>query len=143
MKFFLNLSSRYRGASRDCARFAVNPTLAIGVALALSAPVGAQPAPTSPVAPAGHVAHAARTPNDPVSLQFRSVFDGYQSFRDEKVGSWRDANDTVNRVGGWREYLKEAQRAEPTPSRTPSAVPGATPAPSSKPDPHAGHGAKK
>jgi hypothetical protein len=90
------------------------------------------------------------------SVEFRSVFDRYQSFRDEKIGSWRDANDTVTRVGGWREYLKEAQRPDtsaPPVSATESSQPGPTRSspeptrpvspPAAKTDPHAGHGAKK
>jgi hypothetical protein len=39
----------------------------------------------------------------------RSAFEGYQNFADEKVQSWKEANDTVGRIGGWRTYAKEAQ----------------------------------
>jgi hypothetical protein len=86
-------------------------------------------------------------------LQFDSVFDRYQSFKSEKVESWRDANDTVNRVGGWREYLKQSQQPDPPETMTPkqSSIPATTtntpasPEPTSppvKPNPHAGHGVK-
>jgi hypothetical protein len=86
-------------------------------------------------------------------LQFDSVFDRYQSFKNEKVGSWRDANDTVNRVGGWREYLKQSQQPDPPETTTPKQSPTpatttntpASPEPTSppvKPNPHAGHGVK-
>jgi hypothetical protein len=42
-------------------------------------------------------------------LSYRSALEAYQSFSDEKLGSWRDANDNVGRIGGWREYAREAQ----------------------------------
>lgn len=34
------------------------------------------------------------------SPQYRSAFDGYRPFRDEKLAPWRDVNDEVGRVGG-------------------------------------------
>ncbi len=47
-------------------------------------------------------------------LTFRSVLDRYRAFNgnatSEQVPSWRAANDTVARIGGWRAYLREAQR---------------------------------
>lgn len=32
---------------------------------------------------------------------------------DVPVGSWREANDAVARIGGWRSYLREAQTPGP------------------------------
>ena len=61
-------------------------------------------------------------------LGYQSVFVRYQAYRDEKLGSWREANDTVERIGGWRAYAKEAQQP-------------ATTAPA-KPDPTASQGKK-
>jgi hypothetical protein len=46
------------------------------------------------------------------ALPYNSIFTEYQRFRDEPVGSWPAANDTVGRLGGWRYYLEEA--AQPT-----------------------------
>ena len=40
------------------------------------------------------------------------------------VGSWRDANDTVNRIGGWRAYAREAPRS-PASSTLQAPVPAA------------------
>jgi hypothetical protein len=102
--------------------------------------------------PATPVAQITLKPSES-ALQFNSVFDRYQSFKSEKVGSWRDANDTVNRVGGWREYLKQSQQPEATETITPkpSSPPATTtnvpaslePTPTAvKPNPHAGHGVK-
>ena len=66
------------------------------------APVGAAQAP----APA---ATAASAPAAPGRLGYRSAFDGYRSFSDQPVVSWREANDLVGRIGGWQAYAREAQ----------------------------------
>lgn len=49
---------------------------------------------------------------------------------------WREANDTVLRIGGWRAYAREAQ-AVPAAPAAPPAPPAAVPSPA-----HAGHGAR-
>jgi hypothetical protein len=43
------------------------------------------------------------------SSVYRSAWSGYRPFADEKVISWKDANDEVRRIGGWRTYLRESQ----------------------------------
>ena len=43
---------------------------------------------------------------------FRSAFEGYQPHTDEKLLDWKQANDQVGQIGGWREYAKEASRAD-------------------------------
>ena len=45
-----------------------------------------------------------------------SAFDGYKPYTDEPVGNWKAVNDTVGKIGGWREYAKQSQ-----PSGTPPA----------------------
>ena len=97
---------------------AVLAWLAAGLATGLSGAVIAQ----APV-PAAATA-------EPASTGFRSALDGYQPYTDEKIRSWKDANDTTARIGGWRAYAKESQQG------TASAAPGAA----AQPDPHAGHG---
>lgn len=79
----------------------------------------------------------------PIPLRFDSVLSRYKPMTDQKLGLWRDANDTVTRIGGWRTYLKEAQ----TPAAPATTAPSATPPPAAPgtpatPNPHAGHGAK-
>lgn len=79
-------------------------------------------------------------------LPFESTLLRYKAMTDQKLGSWRDANDTVSRIGGWRNYLKEAQTPE-TKTATPAELattPSVKTAPLSPvaPNPHAGHGAK-
>jgi len=69
---------------------------------------------------------------------FRSAMEGYQPFGDEKQLSWKDANDTVGKIGGWRAYAKEAAQPANTPANTPDKPTGATGAASAHP--HAGHG---
>ena len=61
---------------------------------------------------------------------WRSTLEAYQPFTDEKVAPWKETNDTVGRIGGWRAYAREAAGAK---------VPASGPA-AAKPDPRAGHG---
>lgn len=58
-------------------------------------------------------------------------FARYQGWRDEPVLDWREANERVGEVGGWRTYLREAHQpdADPGPAEhrhptTPPASPG-------------------
>ena len=78
------------------------------------------------------------------TLAYDSVFTRYKSYRDEKTGSWREANETVDRIGGWRAYAKEAQQPDTTAPATSvtgaPSMPESPPAVAPKPDPHAGHG---
>ncbi len=102
----------------------------------------------------------AQSPQDgaapPPTLHYRSVFDGYRPHNDQAVGPWRDVNDMVGKIGGWRTYAKEsvsagaAAPASPVSAVAP-AVPAATappgtvtpPAPSgSRPGAHGVHGAR-
>ena len=43
---------------------------------------------------------------------FRSALEGYKPYTDEKTVNWKEANDTAGRIGGWREYAKEASQPE-------------------------------
>lgn len=105
-------------------------------------------APTrSAASPTGAIT-ASATPNvagTGMPLQFESVLSRYKPMTDQKLGSWRDANDTVTRIGGWRTYLKESQApdtaapATTAPSTTAQPV---APNAATAPNPHAGHGVK-
>ena len=109
------------------------------------------------VAQAQPAAKAAKPdPLDPKAsvpgLSFESSFSQYRRLGDEKPISWRDANDTVTRIGGWRVYAREAQQPDPAPAAKPGvaapatkpvdAAPAAKPNDSAKPMP-AGHGGHK
>lgn len=56
-------------------------------------------------------AAAASQPGNPAARpdSYRSVFEGYRGHTDETPVSWREANDAVGRIGGWRAYAREAQ----------------------------------
>jgi len=82
-------------------------------------------------------------------LLHESAFTQYRRLTDVPVGSWRDANDTVNRIGGWRAYAREAAQPASPPTAVPAGretAPGmkpvepgkAAPVPGGK-EPHAGH----
>ncbi len=81
------------------------------------------------------------------TLSYESSFAQYRRLGDEKPASWRDANDTVTRIGGWRVYAREAQQPDPAPATAPASAPAAKPAdtpPAAKPTPMpAGHGGHK
>jgi hypothetical protein len=38
-------------------------------------------------------------------------FDQYHAWRDEPVRDWRESNDHVGKIGGWRTYLRESQQS--------------------------------
>lgn len=44
---------------------------------------------------------------------YRSSLADYRGFSEEKLRPWKQTNDTVGRIGGWRAYAKEAQEAGP------------------------------
>lgn len=107
---------------------------------------------TLTAAQAQPAAKAARPdPLDPKAsvptLRYESSFAQYRRLGEEKPVSWRDANDTVTRIGGWRVYAREAQQPDPVPTSAPESAPAAKPAdtpPASKPMlMPAGHGGHK
>ena len=74
-------------------------------------------------------------------LEHKSAFEGYRSFAAEEIQPWRQSNDAVRDIGGWRVYAREisgvSAPAAGAPAKPADAVmptPGRTPA-----DPHGGH----
>ena len=55
-----------------------------------------------------------------VVLEYQSSFSTYQVYADQPIISWRNANDTVGKIGGWRSYAKEVQQSQ---SDVPQAKP--------------------
>jgi hypothetical protein len=49
------------------------------------------------------------------ALNYSSPFTGYRAFVEQEVSPWRDSNDTVGRIGGWRAYAREASQPAPKP----------------------------
>lgn len=78
-------------------------------------------------------AQTAQPPMPPASAvpAYRSAMEGYRPFADEKPAPWKESNDNVGRIGGWRVYAKEAQGGA-------SGVAPARPAASAA-EPHGGH----
>ena len=70
---------------------------------------------------------AAKTTAEPV----RSAFNGYRAYNDEEVSNWKAANESVARIGGWREYARQTQSEQTPPPRAaaPEAKPSAKAAP--------------
>lgn len=81
----------------------------------------------------GQVPMTDADPGQSSVIPFESAFRGYRGYADEPVASWREANDQVRQIGGWRAYAREAQApAAPAPSADPGStnpvVPAAMPA---------------
>lgn len=102
---------------------------------------------TAPLLPlARQTATPSRTDTEISPLRYDSVFANYKPYRDEKTTAWRDANDTVAKIGGWRAYAREAQQpdtAPPPAPPNPTPNPTSNPTPTAKPDPHAGRGVSR
>jgi hypothetical protein len=67
-------------------------------------------------------------PSDPKApvpaLSHRSVFEHYRRHDDAKPVPWRKANDTVERIGGWRSYAREASPPASAPQAAPPKASG-------------------
>jgi hypothetical protein len=89
--------------------------LALAAGLSAGASAHAQGAPTptrpDPLNPAAAVPAAAHA----------TALARYRSAADVKVGSWREANDAVTRIGGWRVYAREAAQPEAATAPAPAA----------------------
>lgn len=71
-----------------------------------------------------------------VALGYRSAFADYRAYSEQPVVSWRDTNENVGKIGGWRVYAKEALQADG------ASAPAPAPPPQPNPDQHGGHGGK-
>lgn len=69
---------------------------------------------------------AARVP----AVHAPSSLAGYRRLAEQPVGSWREANETVNRIGGWRAYAREA--SQPAAAAPAASAPAAVPVPSTR-----------
>lgn len=79
----------------------------------------------SPLFPPGLAAAQAQSPaspsqskpppvaaSQPAAPVFRSAFEGYQPYTEQKMAPWKQANDNVGQIGGWREYAREASQPD-------------------------------
>lgn len=85
-----------------------------------AAPAGAQTPATVQAKPVAPAAADALAP-------YRSALDGYQRYTEEKTVDWKQANDTAARIGGWREYARQASQ-QPVPDVSAPPDSGAAPA---------------
>jgi hypothetical protein len=60
-----------------------------------------------------------------------SAFRHYRGHADEKLAPWKDANDAVGRIGGWRSYAREAAQSGAQ-TEAPPAPSGAAPKPAGR-----------
>jgi hypothetical protein len=88
----------------------------------------------APLLASAQPAPAARAadPLDPRALVppsvHRSALSGFRGTRETPLENWKEANDRVARIGGWRVYTREAQEPESTPVPRPSVLPQPPPA---------------
>ena len=72
------------------------------------------------------------------SVRYESAFAKFRRIGDDKPVAWREANDAVASIGGWRVYAREAQQPEPAAAAkqaAPSAAPASTAQPAAMPMP--------
>ena len=72
------------------------------------------------------------------SVRYESAFAKFRRIGDDKPVAWREANDAVARIGGWRVYAREAQQPESAAAAkqaAPSAAPASTAQPAAMPMP--------
>lgn len=80
------------------------------------------------------------------SSEQRPAFADYRPFSQEEVQPWKETNDTVRNIGGWRAYAREMQGPAPAPAAPGKDQPGTQTAHPVKPvqptpaaHPHTGH----
>lgn len=89
---------------------AVGTGYLLGLSALLSVPgVVAQPA--HGLAPA-----SSPQPNGP-ELSYVSPISTYKAYEPQTIQPWKEANDNVGRIGGWRAYARETS---PNPTTSPS-----------------------
>jgi hypothetical protein len=75
---------------------------------------------------------AAADPLDPLArvpqTTYQSPLANYRKLGEDQPTSWREANETVNRIGGWRAYAREALQPGDAPA-SPSSGGGSAGAP--------------
>lgn len=62
----------------------------------------------------------------PAAMSYRSALEGYRPFADQSITPWKESNETVRGVGGWRAYAREAQEGT-QPSAKPAAPAASAP----------------
>lgn len=96
-------------------------------ALGALAVLAATAQPTSPTPRQSPAPAASVTSTRADTTPYRSALENYQPYADEKVRPWKEANDAVRAIGGWRTYAKEAnEQSGKTPASPAGSVDPAT-----------------
>lgn len=61
------------------------------------------------------------------ALHYQSPLKAYQGFSEQPLHNWREANDLVGRIGGWRTYAQEPY-SQDVPAPQPAESAGEPPA---------------
>lgn len=112
-------------------------SFAFAIASMAVIPVAQGQARPTPDSPAGQV--------DAPAVPYESAFKGYRKLEDQPVASWRDANDLVHRLGGWKAFAGGKVPGDPeSPSKPAQSPDKAQPAqsPPAAAGGHAGHKTK-
>lgn len=80
-----------------------------GIPVLLALTIGVVEA--QPVARPASVAASspAMVPSAARGSDYRSAFEGYRAFAEQPLTPWRESNDVVKGVGGWKTYAREGQ----------------------------------
>ena len=118
--------------------------IAAAATLLLAQPVFAQtPASTTAKSASSSAALVRPDPLDTnaavLPLVYRSMFEGYRPNAEAALGAWKDANDNVGRVGGWRVYARQARQPEAPEAATAADIPASGAATQPAAMPPAGH----
>lgn len=89
-------------------------------ALGALAVLAATAQPTSPTPHQSPAPAASVTSTQANTTPYRSALENYQPYAEEKVLPWKEANDTVRAIGGWRAYAKEANEESGKPQASPA-----------------------
>ncbi len=60
-----------------------------------------------------------RSAEKPTALFYQSSFQNYQRYFPSGIQSWKQSNDTVKDIGGWRAYAKEITQEKDAKPSTP------------------------
>jgi len=121
-------------------QFVLNGVALMAASAALALPVFAQNQPSA-AQPSGSSSKRADAADPKVAvppLVYSSVLQGYRPNVEVEVAPWKDANDNVGRIGGWRVYAKEARQPDVAAPGTGASAP-ASPDAKTMPAGHAGH----
>ena len=91
-------------------RFLLRRRWPMALLAAVAGAANAQTAVASPLPP--RAADPTHSQAEVPAAHYRSAFASYRRHIEAVPTAWKDANDTVTRIGGWRTYAREAAAPE-------------------------------